>query len=125
VRHIRHQAYRVLGAFAVELSKSLLKAKDNPFVVTREIDGQYLTDMQKPWRLIRKAAGIPDVRLHDLKHTFASSGAGLGEGRPIIGRLLGHSQPQTAAPYAHLAADPALAAANKISNYLAEPMQIK
>jgi integrase len=114
-----------LGAVAVELLKSLPKMKDNPYVITGEVGGQYLTDMQKPWRRIRKAAGIPDVRLHDLRHTFASSGVGLGEGLPIIGRLLGHSQPQTTARYAHLAADPTLAAADNISNNLAELMQIK
>ena len=111
------------GAVAVELLRSIPKIKDNPYVITGDIEGQYLSDMQKPWRRIRKAAGIPDVRLHDLRHTFASSGVGLGQGLPNIGRLLGHSQPQTTARYAHLAADPSLAAADKISANLANLIQ--
>jgi integrase len=114
-----------LGAAAVQLLSGLTKIKDNPYVIPEDIEGHYLSDMQKPWRRIRKAAGIPDVRLHDLRHTFASSGVGLGQGLPIIGRLLGHSQPQTTARYAHFAADPALASAHKISSNLAELMQIE
>jgi integrase len=114
-----------LGAVAVQMLLGLPKIKDNPYVIPGDIEGQCLSDMQKPWRRIRRAAAIPDVRLHDLRHTFASSGVGLGQGLPIIGRLLGHSQPQTTARYAHLAADPTLAAADKISNNLAELMQIK
>ena len=75
--------------------------------------------MQKPWRRIRKLANIPDVRIHDLRHTFASSGVALGQGLPIIGRLLGHTQPQTTARYAHLAAATALEVADQISENLA------
>jgi integrase len=60
----------------------------------------------KPWRRICKAAGLDDVRLHDLRHSFASVGAGAEMGLPMIGKLLGHSQPQTTARYAHLDQDP-------------------
>lgn len=111
-----------LGAAAVELLKSLTRLKGNPFVIVGEVEGQHLTDMQRPWRRIRKAAGLQDVRLHDLRHTFASNGVALGEGLPIIGKLLGHSQPATTARYAHLAADPSLAAADKISANIASLM---
>ncbi len=114
-----------LGAVAIELFRSIPKIKDNPYVITGDIEGHYLSDMQKPWRRIRRAAGIPDVRLHDLRHTFASSGVGLGQGLPIIGRLLGHSQPQTTARYAHLAADPSLAAADEISANLANLIRLE
>jgi integrase len=92
-------------------------------VITGDIEGQHLTDMQKPWRRIRKLADLPDVRIHDLRHTFASSGVALGQGLPIIGRLLGHTQPQTTARYAHLAATPALEVADKISESLAAHIQ--
>ena len=75
--------------------------------------------MQKPWRRIRTAAELGDVRIHDLRHTFASHGVAMGQGLPIIGKLLGHSQSQTTARYAHLAADPAIEVADKISERLA------
>ena len=80
--------------------------------------------MQKPWRRIRKLATLPDVRIHDLRHTFASSGVALGQGLPIIGKLLGHTQPQTTARYAHLAAAPTLEVADKISEGLALQMEM-
>ena len=111
-----------LGSVAVKLLKTILHKKDNPYVIAGDIEGQHLTDMQKPWRRIRKLAVLPDVRIHDLRHTFASSGVALGQGLPIIGKLLGHTQPQTTARYAHLAAAPALEAADKISENLATHM---
>lgn len=108
-----------LGSVVVKLLKSIPHRRNNPFVIAGDIEGHYLTDMQKPWRRIRKLAELPDVRIHDLRHTFASSGVALGQGLPIIGRLLGHTQPQTTARYAHLAATPALEVADKISDSLA------
>ena len=83
-----------LGSVAVKLLKSIPRRKDNPYVITGDIQGQHLTDMQKPWRRIRKLAILPDVRIHDLRHTFASSGVALGQGLPIIGKLLGHTDSQ-------------------------------
>jgi integrase len=112
-----------LGSVAVKLLRSIPRRRDNPYVITGDIEGQHLTDMQKPWRRIRRLADLPDVRIHDLRHTFASSGVALGQGLPIIGRLLGHTQPQTTARYAHLAATPALEVADKISESLAAHIQ--
>jgi integrase len=114
-----------LGSVAVKLLRSIPRQLDNPYVITGDVEGQHLTDMQKPWRRIRKLAELPDVRIHDLRHTFASSGVALGQGLPIIGKLLGHSQPQTTARYAHLAASPALEVADKISENLAEFIEWK
>ena len=71
------------------------------------------------WGRIRKRAGLDDVRLHDLRHSFASGGLLVGEGLPMIGKLLGHSQVQTTARYAHLADDPVKAAANRIASRIA------
>ena len=76
--------------------------------------------MQHPWRRIRERAGLDDVRLHDLRHSFASGGLLVGEGLPMIGKLLGHTQVQTTARYAHLANDPLKAAANRIASRIAE-----
>jgi len=62
---------------------------------------------------------LDDVRIHDLRHTFASGGLLVGEGLAMIGKLLGHTQVQTTARYAHLASDPVKQAATKISDRLA------
>ncbi len=114
-----------LGSVAMKLLRSIPRRQANPYVISGDVEGQHLTDMQKPWRRIRKLAELPNVRIHDLRHTFASSGVALGQGLPIIGKLLGHSQPQTTARYAHLAASPALEVADKISESLADLIEWK
>lgn len=108
-----------LGDAAVVLLEALPRVKDNPFVIVGKKEKTHLTDLQHPWRRIRKAAGLDDVRIHDLRHTFASGGLLVGEGLAMIGKLLGHTQVQTTARYAHLAADPVKQAATKISDRLA------
>lgn len=67
-------------------------------------------------RTVSKRAGLTGARLHDLRHTFASFGAGSGLGLPVIGRLLGHSQAATSARYAHLDNDPLRRASEAIAN---------
>jgi integrase len=62
---------------------------------------------------------LADVRIHDLRHSFASGAVALGESLPMIGKLLGHTQVQTTARYAHLAADPVKAAAERVSSKIA------
>ncbi|OLP58892.1 integrase [Xaviernesmea oryzae] len=111
-----------LGQAAVEALKKVTRVKGNPYVIVGKVEGGYLTDLQKPWRRIRKAAGLDGVRIHDLRHTFASGGLLVGEGLPVIGKLLGHTQVQTTARYAHLAADPVKAAATRISERLADAL---
>lgn len=103
--HLNEPALRVLRA--------LPRALGNPFVIAGKKQGAHLVNLEKPWRQIRDHAGIGDVRLHDLRHSDASVGAGVGLGLPIIGGLLGHTQAATTARYAHLAADP-LKQANEI-----------
>jgi integrase len=80
------------------------------------------TDLKKPWSAVCRRAGLEGVRLHDLRHTFASIGAGASLGLPIVGKLLGHSQAQTTARYAHLDADPLLRAANLIGERIERSM---
>ena len=72
-------------------------------------------DLNRPWKRIRKHAGLEDVRLHDLRHTFASIGAGRGIGLYAIGQLLNHASPTTTKRYAHLADDPLRRASDDIS----------
>src|SRR5262249_13732715 len=82
-------------------------------------------DLNRPWRALAKRAGLQGVRIHDLRHTHASMGAGAGLGLPIIGKLLGHAQPSTTARYAHLDADPLRRASEKIGSRIAAAMGIK
>jgi integrase len=56
---------------------------NNPYVIYGTIEGAYLTDMQKPWRRIRKRAGLQDVRIHDLRHSFASYAVSQGMSLPM------------------------------------------
>ena len=81
-------------------------------------DGHY-QGIGKLWNAIRKMAELDDVRLHDLRHTFASFGAAGGHSLPIIGALLGHKQSVTTQRYAHLANDPLHQAVNRISGTIA------
>jgi integrase len=87
--------------------------------------GKPRADLKRPWAAVAKSAGIEGVRLHDLRHTHASFGAGAGLGLPIIGKLLGHSQPATTARYAHLDADPLRQASDKIGGTIAAALNPK
>jgi hypothetical protein len=84
----------------------LPRIEGNPFIIAGAKDGQRRADLKKPWAAVAKLAGLQGLRIHDLRHSFASVGAGASLGLPILGKLLGHSQPATTARYAHLDADP-------------------
>ena len=108
-----------LGEPAVQVLRGIARMEDNPWVITGRRPGSRLSSLQFPWGRIRKRVGLDDVRLHDLRHSFASGGLVVGEGLPMIGKLLGHSQVQTTARYAHLADDPVKAAADRIAGRIA------
>jgi integrase len=82
-------------------------------------------DLKRPWDAVTKRAGLAGVRLHDLRHTYASFGAGGGLGLPIIGRLLGHSQAATTARYAHLDNEPLPHASEAIAGRIAAALEGK
>lgn len=96
----------ILNEPAAEVLRSLPRLAGNPFVIIGRRAGARLINLQKPWRRIRKLAGIPDVRMHDIRHSFASVGAAQRGSLPMIGKLLGHNHTMTTARYAHLADDP-------------------
>ena len=156
-----------IGKAALGILGNIKRIEGNPYVITGKQDGAFLTDLQKPWRRIRKLTtvlywhdycdairplvekltdaygnrpswlecqkvaeqdnlqlptGLCDVRIHDLRHTFASGAVMMGESLPMIGKLLGHTQTQTTARYAHLADDPLRSAVQRIDAMLEKTM---
>jgi len=97
---------------------ALPRRPENPYVIAGKVPGKYATDLQHPWRRIRERAGLHDVRIHDLRHTYASNAVSSGMPIQMVGRLLGHTQIQTTMRYAHLADDPVNRAAEDNANQL-------
>ena len=91
----------------------------NPHVIPGRIKGARMRNVNDPWDVIRDRAGLRDVRLHDLRHSWASRALALGESLPMIGRLLGHTQVETTARYAHLARDSVQESAARIAESIA------
>jgi integrase len=111
-----------LSAAAQKVLADLPRIQGNPHVIAGAKDGAPRSDLKKPWAAVSRAAGLEGVRLHDLRHSFASFGAGASLGLPIIGKLLGHSQPATTARYAHLDTDPMRRAVDTIGSAIAGAM---
>jgi len=92
-----------LSPEAAAILARLPRIAQNPYVVPGRKTGAPLSGIFLQWRLVRGQAGLDDVRLHDLRHSYASRALALGESLPTIARLLGHARVQTASRYAHLA----------------------
>ena len=92
-----------LSPAAARVIAARLRVLGNPWVMPGKIDGRPLRSVDRSWRKVRRRAGLEGVRLHDLRHSFASRALALGESLPMIGRLLGHARVRTTARYAHLA----------------------
>jgi integrase len=103
-----------LGAAALSVIAALPRMSGNPYLIPGPIEGKPRVGLDAPWAAVTKAAGLEGVRIHDLRHSFASVGAGAGMGLPIVGKLLGHATQATTARYAHLDSDPMLRAAERI-----------
>lgn len=112
-----------LAPAAIQVLSHITQRPDNPFVNIGARRGSRLVNLQKPWRRIRKQAGLDDVRIHDLRHSFASVAAASGLSLPIIGALLGHSQPSTTQRYAHIAGNSLAEAANLVAGQIAAGMK--
>jgi integrase len=112
-----------LNAPALAVLQNTPRLEGNCYVICGEKAGHHLVNLEKPWRRIRQTAGLDDVRLHDLRHSFASVGAASGHSLVIIGKMLGHSQPGTTARYAHLADDPVKAANDAVGARIAAAME--
>lgn len=107
----------ILNAPALEVLAGL--DRFGPYVVPADNPQKPRADLKRPWATITRRAGLECVRLHDLRHTYASFGAGSGLGLPIIGRLLGHTQAATTQRYAHLDNDPLRRATEAIGDRIA------
>ncbi|PIZ30018.1 MAG: integrase [Alphaproteobacteria bacterium CG_4_10_14_0_8_um_filter_53_9] len=101
-----------------EIEQHPARPKDNPYVIWGKKPGMHIKDIQNAWQRFRKQAEIEDVRIHDLRHSFASFAVSQGMSIAMIGRLLGHTQVQTTARYAHLMAEPMKQAATEVTGAL-------
>jgi integrase len=113
-----------LNAPALEVLANLPRMEDNPHVICGEKEGAHLVNLQKAWKRVRTTADLEDVRIHDLRHSFASVAVAGGMSLPLIGALLGHSQPATTARYAHLSSDPLRTASEAVAKRLVGSMSI-
>jgi integrase len=111
-----------LGKPAIDTLRRLPRLLGNQWVICGIKPGGRLIDLQPFWQRLRARAGLKDARIHDLRHTFASAAVAAGQGLPMIGKLLGHTQVVTTARYAHLAADPVKAAANGVAERIADAL---
>lgn len=96
----------MLNQQTIDVLNAIPRVANCPWVLIGHTEGQHLKALQASWIRVRRLAGIPDVRIHDLRHSFASFAVMSGGTLPVIGKLLGHNTPITTARYAHLANDP-------------------
>ena len=111
-----------LGAAALEPLSEIPRIEGNPYVLPGR-EGRYFVGLQKTWERIRRRAGLEDVRLHDLRHSFASMAVAGGDSLYLVGKVLGHQQARTTERYAHLADDPLRAVADKTAGQIAAAMK--
>ena len=111
-----------LAPSAVVVLAALPRDQENPWVIVGKKPGSHLTDLNHPWWRIRARAGLHGVRIHDLRHSFASRAVQLGESLPMIGKLLGHTQVQTTARSAHLARDTVKTSASRVGDSIGEAL---
>ena len=109
----------ILSQEAAAVLAAVSRIEGNPFVIPGKVRGRPMRNLNDPWEEVCRRAGLEDVRLHDCRHSFASRALALGEPLPMIGRLLGHTQVETTARYAHLAKDSVHDSAVRVSESIA------
>jgi integrase len=114
----QRRVHRVpLSGAACQLLTEMRNSAIGPYVFPGRQDGP-LTDVKRTWAAVCAEAGITNCRLNDLRHTYASILASAGMSLPIIGALLGHTQVQTTARYAHLLDDPLRSATERVGTLI-------
>lgn len=104
-----------IGAPACEVLASVAAVAGSEFVFPASSGGGRFQGVERIWQKVRALAGFPSLRLHDLRHSFASVGLARGDALPVIGAILGHADVKTTSRYAHLADDPVKKAADEIA----------
>ncbi len=105
-----------LSSATIELLREWKSYAEGIFLFPGRIEGGHLQDVKGAWATIRKDAKLNDVRIHDLRHTYASHLVSNGMSLSIVGKLLGHTQASTTQRYAHLADEPLRQAAELFGN---------
>jgi len=100
---------------AIVRQRGLLVPKGNPWLFPGDVPGQPVKEIRRFWMMVQRGANLPDVRIHDLRHTFASLLVSGGASLEMIGKLLGHSQMQTTLRYAHLMDSPLRAGVDAVA----------
>ncbi|UWQ53237.1 site-specific integrase [Leisingera caerulea] len=108
---------------AYDILMTLPRREGNPYVILGKTDDGYLTDLERPWRRIRSRAGLDDVRIHDLRHTYASVAMKDGIDPFTLKEILGHRNLQTTLRYAHLADDAVQRAAGSVASRVAASLR--
>ena len=113
-----------LSSPVIEMLKNMKADANSPFLFPGKIPGKPIQEIKQAWNTIRQKAGLSDVRIHDLRHTYASHLVSSGLSLSIVGKLLGHTQAATTQRYAHLADEPLREATelfgNKMKNLIAQ-----
>ena len=110
----------LLGDRMIAVLRGIRCIEDSPWVIPSFRRGTHPAFLHGRWRLMPERAGIGNLRIHNLRHSFPSGGLLVGEGLPMIGRLLGHNKVQTTAHHVHFADDPVKSVVNRIASGIAE-----
>jgi integrase len=114
-----------LGDPAIDLLRKVPAVAGSEFVFPASRSEGHIIGLRSVWEEARKLAHLPGVRIHDLRHSFASVAVSGGESLYIVGKILGHRQARTTEVYAHLAPDPVQAAADRAAKKIAEALRPK
>ena len=112
----------LLPSPVLEILKNLPRSNSSPYIIQGKIHGKHLVNLTKPWMRVIERAEIEHIRIHDLRHSFASFAIGQGASLVLIGSQLGHSSITTTQRYAHLANDPIRQMTEKTANSIAEAL---
>jgi integrase len=105
--------------------ENLPRVPKNEYVIAAADGVGYIRNLHHAWRRLQKLAGLERVRIHDLRHTYASNAVMQGHSIVMVAKLLGHSQIQTTMRYAHLADDPIREAATQVASVLGKSLSAK
>ncbi|MEP9348570.1 tyrosine-type recombinase/integrase [Xanthobacter sp. KR7-225] len=109
---------------AADILKAIKRRKGVPYVFPATRGGEgHIAGLSKAWGDVREKAGMPELRLHDLRHSFASFAVADGAALYLVGKVLGHKQASTTEIYAHLRDDPLKAVADATAKKIAEAMK--